>query len=653
MPETSDIALPEQPGLPDAAARARALDPAGSFIVQAPAGSGKTGLLTQRFLRLLATVDHPEEIVAITFTRKAAGEMRSRIAEALRRAQGAEPEAVHEQVTWRLARAALERDRERGWHLIDHPNRLRIQTFDAYCAALTRQMPVLAQFGAQPAISADAGALYRDAARRTLAALEGQGWSEAVARLLRHVDNDLGKVEALLVDQLDRREQWLPHLAAHRADPAGARAALEAALARTVSDGLARARAAVPLGTGRELMALARFAAGNLAAAGSDSPVTRLAAAGDELPGTDPADRPQWEALAELLLTREGGWRKTVNKTNGFPAAKDAPAGQGEDFKQSKAAMGELLETLAEHAPELAVRLHAVRELPAPAYGEDQWAVLAALTEVLPLAAAQLSVVFGESGEIDFTGVALAAREALGEPEAPTDLALALDYRIRHLLVDEFQDTSTLQMDLLQRLTAGWAPGDGRSLFLVGDPMQSIYRFRDAEVGLFLRAREQGLPGLPLTPLRLEANFRSRPAVVEWVNRAFPDVLAIEEDIARGAVPYAPATAVREAAGGAGVTVHPFLARDDTAEAERVVALLRDAGSGEGETSTAVLVRSRNHLAALIPRLREAGIPFEAVEIERLGHRPVIQDLLALTRALVHPADRPAWLAVLRAPWCG
>src|SRR5678810_695318 len=115
---------------PDREQRSRALDPARSFIVQAPAGSGKTELLIQRYLVLLARVERPEEIVAITFTRKAAAEMRKRVFEAT-------PEA-----------------KELG-------HRLRIQTIDALCASLTRQMPVLARFGAQPELVEDARPHYR------------------------------------------------------------------------------------------------------------------------------------------------------------------------------------------------------------------------------------------------------------------------------------------------------------------------------------------------------------------------------------------------------------------------------------------------------------------------------------------------------------
>ena len=102
--------------LSDKPIRDHALDPSRSFIVQAPAGSGKTELLTQRYLRLLATVEQPEQILAITFTRKAASEMRNRILQSLQRARTtARPDKAHEVQNWELAQAALLADQQRGW----------------------------------------------------------------------------------------------------------------------------------------------------------------------------------------------------------------------------------------------------------------------------------------------------------------------------------------------------------------------------------------------------------------------------------------------------------------------------------------------------------------------------------------------------------
>src|SRR5271165_5145148 len=121
----------------DSAARLEALDVLQSFIVQAPAGSGKTELLIQRYLKLLETVDTPDAVVAITFTRKAAGEMRSRVMEALRSAErGVHPEAEHERLTYQISRNVLDHGRQLGWDLLRNPARLRIETIDALCASI-------------------------------------------------------------------------------------------------------------------------------------------------------------------------------------------------------------------------------------------------------------------------------------------------------------------------------------------------------------------------------------------------------------------------------------------------------------------------------------------------------------------------------------
>src|SRR5437763_11139563 len=118
----------QHPNLKDAYERQRALDPTQSFIVQAPAGSGKTELLTQRYLVLLGCVKQPEEILAITFTKKSAAEMRSRIIAALKNVcENPEPSVPHAQQTWQLAKQAMERNDSLGWNLLDNPNRLQIQ----------------------------------------------------------------------------------------------------------------------------------------------------------------------------------------------------------------------------------------------------------------------------------------------------------------------------------------------------------------------------------------------------------------------------------------------------------------------------------------------------------------------------------------------
>jgi ATP-dependent exoDNAse (exonuclease V) beta subunit len=161
--------------------------------------------------------------------------------------------------------------------------------------------------------------------------------------------------------------------------------------------------------------------------------------------------------------------------------------------------------------------------------------VLLALFRLLPLAVIELQRLFGERAICDHINVALTASAALGTAENPGDIALLLDYQVKHLLVDEMQDTSAAQYRMLETLTGGWEPGDGRSLYCVGDPMQSIYRFRNAEVGQFLLAREFGIGHIRPEPLLLRRNFRSGAWLVDWFNTVFPTIFAPRDDPLRGA----------------------------------------------------------------------------------------------------------------------
>jgi ATP-dependent exoDNAse (exonuclease V) beta subunit len=537
----------KRPAIADARVRERALDPRHSFIVQAPAGSGKTELLVRRYLKLLTTVEQPEEILAITFTRKAAAEMKRRVLDGL-------PSVLD------------------AGRIADIAPRLRVQTIDALCASLTRQMPVLARFGAQPETVDDAGELYLDAARRVLA-LEPP--NTPAERLLMHLDNNLGTARELIAAMLRRRDQWL-----RKTGRVPSRAELEATFVAERERLVKRAQALLPDASAE---------------------------------------------LAQELLTKTGGWRKKHKRAQSLEA--------GDADGSLHAALAALL------------------ALPPAAYTESQWEALSAMLELLPRAVAHLQVVFAEQSQADFTEIAQGAVRALGDADAPTDLLLSLDVRIKHILVDEFQDTSISQWELLERLTAGWQSDDGRTLFAVGDPMQSIYRFREAEVGLFLHARRTGIGNVPLDALRLATNFRSQAGIVDWVNATFPRVLPAAEDETLGAVPYSPSIAHHTPLDGDPVCWHLFDERAD--EAQRVVEIAQAARALNPTGSIAILVRNRTHLDHIVPALQLAGIRYRAVEIERLGEKQGVQDLYALTRALMHPADRTAWLAVLRAPWCG
>ena len=629
----------------DAENRLKALE-LNSFIVEAPAGAGKTELLTQRFLKLLPTVKQPEEIIAITFTNKAAAEMRLRILDSLIAAANAQkPIEAHKQITYELSLQALQHAALHDWQLIENPSRLRIFTIDSLCAHLARQMPLMSRFGAQPRVTDSADALYTQAAEQTLALLEHKDYSDLLKAALRYVDNDAGQLTNLLVTMLAKRDQWLTH-AQGEIDAKQ----LQNTLAYLLTQALQAAERAVPIRLQQELMPIARFAAANLLAENIaiDSPLidwqTPLKAI--------PKDLIHWRALVDLLLTDKGEPRKEkgLNITVGFP-----PTDEG---KTKKAALVAVIAAIKDMA---ALRL--VRQLPQINDDTNNWQMIATLSKLLNIAVAQLWLTFQRAGEVDFVEIATKATQALSNNFGePTELALKLDYQIQHLLVDEFQDTSPSQVNLLKQLTQGWQANDSRTLFCVGDPMQSIYRFRKANVGLFISAAADGIGDIQLKKLQLYRNNRSCPALVDWINATFAQIFPAQDDDAQGAISYRPFIATKLADNEAGVSVHAIIKHSHESaetvsqrEADAIVQIIQHEQKANPNKKIAVLVRSKKHLAALVTKLRRehVDIAFQAVEIEALQGRQIVQDLLSLTHALHHRADRVHWLAVLRAPWCG
>ncbi len=555
---------------PDQAQRDQALDPTRSILVRAPAGSGKTTLLAARFLRLLAEVDEPGQVVAITFTNAAAAEMRNRIHDELRKDDPSP-----------LARRALEQSQRLGWGLLDLPTQLRICTIDSFCRDLALQQPLISGLGGSLEIAEQPSELYCRAARRTLEEIgvAGSPVSAAVETLLLWRDNNWKEMEELLVNMLGERDRWMHAFV---------------------------------------------------------------------LSGSQ-----NWDELRESL---------EMSLTRAAPDASEC------------------------------------------SYTEEEWEIVRACFTLLRQAAAYLRIAFAEAGVVDFIEVAQIALSVLkDEDDQPTEAALAVADRIRHLLVDEFQDTSRRQHELLGRLIAAWPQPEGRTCFVVGDPMQSIYFFRDADAELFPRVENIGLdvpnePALRFDSVHLKANFRTAPPLVQRLNRVFAKIFAVDDG---SSIEFAQALPAREDS----VQLGPYLmgnpppgmslhlefipqnlrtnsrgytrerkaeikAERDTAgrrQIQDIVDLIKDHESqieearawNESHVGTnekfriAVLGRTRKALVSVAHALREAKIPFRAIELETLQDRPEIIDALALARALFNREDRVAWLGVLRAPWCG
>ncbi|MBE9548317.1 MAG: UvrD-helicase domain-containing protein [Proteobacteria bacterium] len=636
-----------------------ARDPRHSYIVQAPAGSGKTELLSQRMLGLLARSENPEEVVAITFTRKAAAEMRFRLLKHLQDAANPgkpiEDLQEHEKISRELALKVLKVSDSRDWNLLEQPSRLRIRTIDGLCSELARQLPILSGLGGSHQIADDSQALYHQAATRTMASIESENdeLKADVVRVLERYDNQYDRLVKLLTGMLENREQWLQHLLDARLDDGSFdRQGLEYALRFLVESQLQEIRANIPDDLLEKLPPLYNYALSNSPQNKAELEALLNACGGFNCNYLDlpisAESLPHWRTMISTLLTKGGTWIKVVNAASGFPAPSTA---KGEEKLRRQSWKNEYTGLVKQLSNELNAQFNRVRTLPRPGYSDTDWASLESLMRILLRAAAEWKLVMAESGELDYSEIVARAIESLGHDDAPSDLALRLDYRIQHLLVDEFQDTSSVQVRLLNQLTGGWCDGDGRTLFLVGDPMQSIYRFRKAEVSLFIQAWAGNLlTHIRLQPLRLSVNFRSTQVILNWVNRAFPEVMPAEDDPINGAVSYASADTRPNVPVNGEVLCQILPENDYVEEARQVIEVIRQSPP---EDTIAILVRARNHASEIIAALEQENLSYQAIDFTPLKDTPLIQDLVSLTLALNQPADRLAWLATLRTPFIG
>ncbi len=676
-----------RPVPPDQSEREQALDTSRSILVEAPAGSGKTDLLTRRFLSLLGEVDEPGEIVAITFTKAAAAEMRHRILAELEKASTHSLTSPADDSSMEgLARRALVRSRTLGWQLIDLPAQLRISTIDSFCRELAIQQPLLSGFGSDLRVDEQPFELYRRAARRTLQRVEGNdgAMQAAIESLLLWRDNNWLELEDLLVKMLAKRDSWMHDFVLDRElDEDDLRLRLETPFVRFIRDAIVRLDRMLDQVPGArfEAHALACFACEQTGGV-LHKDLAELA----EFP-RGPFDTREavedtfaaYRSLADLLLKKDGNFKQRLDKNSGFPPGSNAEKSRVLSLIHALRGIAGLESALAD-----------LGNLPTPRFTDEDWHIVRACFTLLRQAAAELRIVFAEKGAVDFIEVAqLAQRVLRSEDGLPSDAALALADNTRHLLVDEFQDTSRRQHQLIASLAAAWPDPAGRSIFVVGDPMQSIYSFRDADAELFPRVRNFGLElptaeSLPFHYVSLRANFRTQPALVHELNDTFARVFAEEDG---SGISFSTATPARDGV----IDLFPRLAlhtifmpqipagdlSDPIAQQQkqairleresvlvtqtgRIVEQIRSYTGAiqrarkQGEKfRVAVLGRTRKILEPIASALRDARLPFRAIELEQLKDRPEVLDALALGRALLNPHDRIAWLGVLRAPWCG
>jgi ATP-dependent helicase/nuclease subunit A len=283
-----------------------------------------------------------------------------------------------------------------------------------------------------------------------------------------------------------------------------------------------------------------------------------------------------------------------------------------------------------------------IKQLLAAATQAIQHDVLARVLHVLvPLVLAEARERY-QAGNVSFDDILVLTRRLLGNHP---DILAALRRDLVHLCVDEFQDTDAVQYDIVRALTRT-GPSDQAPapiLFAVGDPKQSIYGFRDADVTLFEQLRADP----ELTPLQLTTNFRSRPQVLRFVNSVFRSWFGADE--LKGQVPFSPLEAHVDE-GPAMATVigdeiegtSDLVARQQADDIARVIATARGSWPCriDGQvlparhTDIAVLVRTRADLVHLEPALRRAGIPYVVEGGALLYDTREVRDLLRVLAAV-------------------
>lgn len=614
----------------DLNARQQALLTDQSFIVQAPAGSGKTELLTQRFLALLATVDEPEQILALTFTRKAAQEMAHRILQALHDAKLQIPlKNDHQKATRLLAELVLQQSERGNWLLLENPQRLRIKTFDGFCMEVYQAIPK-EESATLSNLQIDPKPIYQKAVQKWFQyCRENPQYHEALKVLIRQENNLLHLLFKKLVDSLSTRDQWLPAIAMQKNLSLEEHKKALATLAHYHWQHL-----------NHSLPPKLQDALWDLIQQYHDYVPDGF----EELKGIyslDDLDGTSIKALRQLLLTSTQSIRKCFDHHVGVKQQKP-PVSAYANLKEASEAF---LSQLHEHEAFIE-KLLILCDIPHPHDIDIDWESLQAYYQLLPILVAYLNMEFEEQESMDYIYVANQALYAL----QTTDISLYFDEKLHHLLIDEFQDTSSLQLSLIEQLTENWSQEPHKSLFLVGDPMQSIYRFRSAQVGIFLQVQQQGLSNIKLTPLYLSQNFRSNANLIEHFNQEFVNIFPKIEQIELGGVRFHPAHPTQMA--DQNCFVQASFYENSLQQSQAIVEIIQEALL-QKDIRVAILVRSRAKLPEILNRLRSQQMAYAGVDLFPLGERLFIRDLWNLTQLFLEPGQRVHELAVLASPLCG
>ncbi len=641
----------------------QALDPAASVVIDACAGSGKTWLLVSRIVRLLLEGAKPSQILAVTFTRKAAQEMATRLREWLYTLATADARAAHaflreREVPEDRADTLLAGSRALYEDLLTAQPAITITTFHSWFLQLLRRAPLDAGAPGDVQLMEQTAALADEAWQRFAGTLERDPGSDAARGLdLLFSRCGLDNTRRLLMNFLDRRAEWWVYTRGQKNAVAfalsGIAERMPVAPDADVLDGLFGDPALAP--------ALAEYAGFLQRGTEKDLP---LAQALQAAPAEPDAQR-RFDIVRSVLFTDSGTLRS--RKPSG--AQKKRLTVEGEE------------RFLRLHA-ELGARLSDVHEMLVAQEGyrfnEAAFHCGVALLDTY-------QALKRERQMIDYGDIEWHACELVRDGDNAAYMHCKLDARYRHILVDEFQDTNPLQWLTLRSWLAAAAAADARpTVFMVGDPKQSIYRFRRAEARLFDCARQYLEEEFAARTLSQDESRRCALAVIEVVNALFGDEPAFKGFVPHAAhyrdkpgrvevLPLAAGDAKAARAAPSGLALRdPLVAelevdedRRREREADMLTARIHDiVGNwlvlderGEGRparySDIMVLVRRRTHLAAYERALRREKIHYVTSRQGGLLDTLEARDLVALLGFLVSPFADLNLAHALRSPVFG
>jgi ATP-dependent exoDNAse (exonuclease V) beta subunit len=617
----------------DSIERQQALDTDQSFIVQAPAGSGKTELLTQRYLALLATVEHPEQILALTFTRKAAQEMRHRILMSIQEANLNVPlKNSHQQTTRHLAEQVLKQNLHYQWNLLNNPNLLKITTFDAFCLDIYQSVPRNEQ-SIIPNITENPEFCYRQAIQTWFNwCRENTEYHASIKCLLKACHNQPQQLFKHLQKLLTKRDQWMPILH-HQASKSEEE---HRELFQQISQQQWQQWShSLTEELQTELFELIQLILPFL----NQDKFTQLRQ-WKQFKIITPA---QLIELTQLLFT---GDLKSLRKCLDHHVGLTQEACPDKNLLKSIKEKSKQLLSALQDISSFSELLKTLFYMPNPDDISIDWTLLKAFYQLLPLLVACLHLEFEKQQKSDFIYIAQQARFALLE----TDISIYLENQLSHLLIDEFQDTSSPQLELIEGLTQNWEQHPEKTLFIVGDPMQSIYRFRNAEVGIFLQIQQQGLKNIKLKPLYLKQNFRSAPELIHPFNEHFSQIFPQQELIELGGVKFHCAIPALPSKTESSIQAEYY--ENIAQQTERIIEIIKQAHTEKIE-SIAILVKNRKQLPAILEALQQHQLSFQGVDLIPLGQKSLIKDVWSIVQLLINPQHKINELSVLRGPFIG